>query len=143
MSMNEVYAPKAMPRGVVLNVGNTTTKSGDPVHVGAFVGVAETASDGGVGAGGYTGLYSQTTGVSVSGLQPNFCSVAIDGVFKLPVVTAAAAAAGDWVYITNTNTLTTVAGTNTKFGILFEPIAGIVVAPGAAVMVKLIAFVTT
>ena len=142
MAKNEVYAPGSMPRGLVLNVGNTTTKAGQPVHVGALVGVAETDSDGGVGAGGYTGLVSQSTGVAVSGLQPGFASVAIEGVFRLPVVTAASAAVGDWVYITSTNTLTTVVTGNTKFGILYEAVAGVVASPGASVMVMLLPFVT-
>lgn len=141
MSKNEVYSRG--PRKIVtLNVGATTFKAGDPVRVGAYVGVCEIDSDGGVGAGGYTGLVSQSTGVAVSGLQPNFSSVSLNGVYRLPVVTAAAAAIGDWVYIKPDNTLTTVSAGAVKFGILFEAVAGAVATPGAKVMVELISYVT-
>lgn len=143
MSKNEVYSPSSRERGITINVGNTTTKAGDPVHVGAYVGVAETDSDGGVGAGGYTGLVSQSTGQAINGLQPGYVAMARMGVFRVPVVTAAAANVGDWVYIKGDNTLTTVAAGSTKFGVLFEAIAGVVTTPGARVMVELIPFVTT
>jgi predicted RecA/RadA family phage recombinase len=142
MSKNEVYA-RGVRRVITLNVGNTTTLPGGPVQSGSYVGVAETASDGGVGAGGYTGLVSQSTGQAINGLQPGFAAVSTNGVYRLPVVTAAAAKVGDWVYIKNDNTLTTVATGAVKFGQLFEAVAGVVTAPGASVMVDLIPFVTS
>lgn len=142
MSKNEVYGPTEVHR-LAFNVGAATFKAGDPVKVGNFVGVCELSSDGGYNAGIYTGLATQYgTSIPSSGLPVNWSTVALKGIWRLPVVTAAAAAVGDWVYIKPDNTLTTVSAGGTKFGILYgDTIAGAVVTPGANVQVYLLGFV--
>lgn len=148
MSKNAVYDADGV-HVLSFNVGANTFKSGDPVQIGNFVGVCETASDGGILPGNvYSGLSTQyPTGpgyVPVSGEPVNYASVALKGVWRLPVVSDAAHTTGDWVYILPNNTLTMVAAGAKKFGLLYnDAIAGVVNAPGANVQVLLLGVVLT
>lgn len=100
MALNEVY--NSQPKFMDINVGNTTTKSGDPVAVGGFNGVAQNNSDGlsvgGVAPHPIAGETIQDTGRYQA---PGHCTVAVSGVHRVPLVAAAAMAYGAPVYFKN------------------------------------------
>lgn len=89
--------------------------SGQPVRIGAINAVAVTDRGDAtttISLGGGVSITQPTGGVS---LAPTEASVKLDGAYNL-TVTGAVAAAGDLVYITGANTLTTTASGNKVFG---------------------------
>jgi hypothetical protein len=123
MSMNQVYDGPI--RSMDVNVGRSTVKSGDPVVVGGFVGVAETDSDGGVADGRYPVPLGGGTSWAGRYQAVNHCTIRLRGGFRVPVVfTATQPTEGQPIYITSAvpPVLNTVASGNTLFGYYHDTI---------------------
>lgn len=108
MARNEVFSPKD-DHHYSLPVPNNTP-SGGAVRIGTFSatndlqlnGVAETATG--------------AAGEAAPGHATGYASVAIWGVFRLPVTTTTAIPVGGPVYITSAGVLTPVSTSNALFG---------------------------
>ena len=120
MAANEAYQPQ--PRTMDVNVGVTTVLPGDPVAVGGFNGVAQTASDGGAAVNKVPSpIYNETIQNTGPMQKAGHCTVMVSGVHKVTIVAAAAMPYGAPVYFHAANsTLSDGSAGNTIWGYLYD-----------------------
>jgi predicted RecA/RadA family phage recombinase len=120
MAVNEAYQPQ--PRTLDVNVTITTVLPGDPVVVGGFIGVAQTASDGGAAVGK---VPTPIAGETVQNRGPyqaaGHCTIMCSGIHKMTLVAAAAVVYGAPIYYqASDRSLRDTAAGNTLWGYLYD-----------------------
>lgn len=121
MALNRIY--KETERNNRARTVPDGTRSGDPLLIDTRPAVAITDEGGATKSftlGGLTVSGLDSGGV---GLKDNEASLAFDGTFEFAVTGATTSTAqGVVVYITSGNTLTTTAGSNTRYGVTDYPV---------------------
>lgn len=108
MALNEIFSPKD-DHHYSLPVPNNTA-AGTAVRIGTFSATNDLQLN------GVTETATGAAGQAAPGHDTGYASVAIAGVFNLPISTTTAIAVGGPVYITSAGVLTPVATSNALFG---------------------------